>query len=76
MAWLALNMAFLLRCTYRSLTAVSGQTAGFLRGCVAAIAWFGLQTFTGSLALLIILGKFWPNFLEIGGSFQFWSQAT
>ena len=57
-----------LQSTYGSLGA---KLPGFLRGCVAAIAWFGLQTFTGSLALLIILGKFWPNFLEIGGSFQF-----
>ena len=48
-----------LQSTYGSLGA---KLPGFLRGCVAAIAWFGLQTFTGSLALLIILGKFWPNF--------------
>lgn len=41
---------------------------GFLRGCVAAIAWFGLQTYTGSLALLIMIGKIWPGFLQLGGS--------
>lgn len=41
---------------------------GFLRGCVAAIAWFGLQTYTGSLALLIMIGKIWPGFLHLGGS--------
>ena len=41
-----------LQSTYGSLGA---KLPGFLRGCVAAIAWFGLQTFTGSLALLIIL---------------------
>ncbi|WP_035181471.1 allantoin permease [Lentilactobacillus farraginis] len=44
---------------------------GFLRGCVAAIAWFGLQTYTGSLALLIMLGKIWPGFLHIGGTTKF-----
>ncbi len=48
-----------LQSTYGSLGA---KLPGFLRGCVAAIAWFGLQTFTGSLALLIILGKFSPTF--------------
>lgn len=44
---------------------------GFLRGIVAAIAWFGLQNYTGSLALLILIGKFWPSFLTIGGDFSF-----
>ena len=64
MAWLALNMAFLLRCAQSTYGSLGAKLPGFLRGCVAAIAWFGLQTFTGSLALLIILGKFWPNFLN------------
>lgn len=53
-----------LRSTYGNLGA---KLPGFLRGCVAAISWFGLQTFTGSLALTIIIGKLWPGFLEIGG---------
>lgn len=57
-----------LRSAYGNLGA---KLPGFLRGCVAAIAWFGLQTYTGSLALLVIMGKIWPNFLEIGGSFEF-----
>ena len=48
-----------LQSTYGSLGA---KLPGFLRGCVAAIAWFGLQTFTGSLALLIILGNFGRTF--------------
>ena len=56
-----------LRSTYGNLGA---KLPGFLRGCVAAIAWFGLQTYTGSLALTIILGKLFPGFLEIGGGAQ------
>lgn len=40
---------------------------GFLRGCVAAIAWFGVQCYTGSQALLIIISKIFPGFLDIGG---------
>lgn len=39
---------------------------GFLRGCVAAIAWFGVQTYTGAAALTILIGKIWPGFLNIG----------
>lgn len=53
-----------LRSTYGNLGA---KLPGFLRGCVAAIAWFGLQTYTGSLALTIILTKLWPGFQDIGG---------
>lgn len=52
-----------LRSTYGN---IGAKLPGFLRGCVAAISWFGLQTFTGSLALTIIIGKLWPGFLEIG----------
>lgn len=43
---------------------------GFLRGCVAAIMWFGLQCYAGSLALLILIGKLWPQFLTFGGDFN------
>lgn len=43
---------------------------GILRGCVAAIMWFGLQCYAGSLALLILLGKLWPQFLTLGGDFS------
>lgn len=53
-----------LRSTYGN---VGAKLPGFLRGCVAAIAWFGLQNYTGSLALLILIGKIWPGFLELGG---------
>lgn len=46
---------------------VGAKLPGFLRGCVAAIAWFGVQTYTGAAALTILLGKVWPTYLEIGG---------
>lgn len=57
-----------LRSTYGN---IGAKLPGFLRGCVAAIAWFGLQNYTGSLALTIIIGKIWPGFLEIGGGATF-----
>jgi len=44
---------------------------GFFRGIVAAIMWYGLQTFAGSLALLILIGKLAPSFLKLGGDFTF-----
>ncbi|HCM90838.1 MULTISPECIES: putative allantoin permease [Vagococcus] len=53
-----------LRLTYGD---VGAKLPGFLRGGVAAIAWLGLQNYTGSLALLILIGKIWPSFLLIGG---------
>lgn len=53
-----------LRSTYGD---IGAKLPGFLRGCVAAIAWFGLQNYTGSLALLILIGKIWPGFLVLGG---------
>ncbi|OVZ79605.1 cytosine permease, partial [Yersinia intermedia] len=43
---------------------------GILRGCVAAIMWFGLQCYAGSLAFLILIGKLWPEFLTLGGDFN------
>ena len=52
-----------LRSTYGN---IGAKLPGFLRGVIAAIAWFGLQTYTGSAALLILIGKIWPGFLEIG----------
>lgn len=58
-----------LRSTYGVL---GSKLPGFLRGCVAAIAWFGLQNYTASLALRILLGKIWPGFLDLGGSFDFY----
>ncbi|MBP1040778.1 putative allantoin permease [Vagococcus sp. BWB3-3] len=57
-----------LRSTYGD---IGAKLPGFLRGCVAAIAWFGLQNFTGSLALLILVGKIWPGFLTLGAEFNF-----
>lgn len=53
-----------LRSTYGSLGA---KLPGFLRGCVAAIAWFGVQTYTGAAALTILISKVWPAFSQIGG---------
>lgn len=56
----------------RSIYGVTGaKLPGFLRGCVAAIAWFGLQNYTGSLALQILIGKIFPGFLKLGGSSAF-----
>lgn len=43
---------------------------GLLRGGIAAIMWFGLQCYAGSLAFLILLGKLWPAFLTLGGDFK------
>lgn len=44
---------------------------GFLRGCVAAIMWFGFQTFAGSEAVTILITKFWPGFLDMGNGATF-----
>lgn len=52
-----------LRSTYGD---AGAKLPGFLRGGIAAIAWFGLQNYTGSLALLVIIGNIWPGFLELG----------
>lgn len=57
-----------LRSTYG---VIGAKLPGFLRGVVAAIAWFGLQNFTGSLALLLIIGNIWPGFLELGNGAAF-----
>lgn len=57
-----------LRATYGD---IGAKLPGFLRGCVAAIAWFGLQNYTGSLALLVLIGKVWPGFLALGGDASF-----
>lgn len=43
---------------------------GFLRGCVAAIMWFGFQTFAGSEAVTILIAEFWPGFLELGAGVE------
>lgn len=57
-----------LRATYGD---VGAKLPGFLRGVVVAIAWFGLQNYTASLALLILIGKIWPDFLLLGSGFSF-----
>lgn len=44
---------------------------GVLRGIIAAIMWFGLQTYAGSLAVSILIGEFWPGFFSLGGNWSF-----
>jgi allantoin permease len=44
---------------------------GVLRGVVAAIMWFGLQTYAGSLAVTILIGVIWPSYLSVGGDWSF-----
>ncbi len=51
------------RCYWASYGIKGSLFPGVLRGCIAAIMWFGLQCFTGSLALLILIRKIWLNFL-------------
>lgn len=43
---------------------------GVLRGVVAAIMWFGFQTYAGSLAVTILIGKIWPGYLQLGGDWN------
>ncbi|WP_316572321.1 allantoin permease [Neobacillus sp. YIM B06451] len=43
---------------------------GVLRGVIAAIMWFGFQTFAGSQALSILIGKLWPTYLTLGGDWN------
>lgn len=50
---------------------IGAKLPGILRGVVAGIAWFGLQTFAGSQALLILLNKTFPGFAEIGNGATF-----
>ncbi len=58
--------AMILRASY----GVRGELSpGLLRGGIAAIMWFGLQCYAGSLACLILIGKIWPGFLTLGGDF-------
>lgn len=54
--------AICLRSTYGNLGA---KLPGFLRGCVAAIGWFAVQTYLGSKALYIILVRLFPAFADI-----------
>lgn len=55
--------AMQLRQTYGD---IGAKLPGVLRGVIAGIGWFGLQTFAGSQALLILLNKFFPGFENIG----------
>ena len=43
---------------------------GILRGVIAAIMWFGFQTYAGSQALSILIAKIWPSFLTLGGDWN------
>ncbi|WP_409272147.1 allantoin permease [Neobacillus sp. SCS-31] len=43
---------------------------GVLRGVIAAIMWFGFQTFAGSQALSILIGKLWRTYLTLGGDWN------
>lgn len=44
---------------------------GVIRGVIAAIMWFGFQTYAGSLAVTILIGKLWPKYLTLGGDWNF-----
>ncbi|PTK43472.1 allantoin permease, partial [Staphylococcus nepalensis] len=55
--------AMQLRQTYGD---IGAKLPGVLRGVIAGIGWFGLQTFAGSQALLILLIKIFPGFEHFG----------
>lgn len=63
-----LSFSMLLKSSYGERGAL---LPGFLRGVVAAIMWYGLQTYAGSLALLILIGKLAPSFLTFGAGLSF-----
>ncbi|MDN3017019.1 NCS1 family nucleobase:cation symporter [Paenibacillus sp. BSR1-1] len=44
---------------------------GILRGVVAAIMWFGLQTYAGSLAVTILIGEIWAPYPTLGANWSF-----
>lgn len=62
-----LPFAMLLRATYGTKGAM---LPGVLRGVIAAIMWFGFQTFAGSQALYILIAKLWPSFTTLGGDWN------
>ncbi|ALC92632.1 allantoin permease [Bacillus sp. FJAT-18017] len=62
-----LPFAMLLRLSYGTKGAM---IPGVLRGVIAAIMWFGFQTFAGSQALSILIGKLWPAYLTLGGDWN------
>ena len=63
-----LPFGMLIRSSYGNKGAVF---PGVLRGVIAAIMWFGFQTFAGSQALSILIGKLWPGYLTLGGDWDF-----
>ncbi|MFD1781014.1 cytosine permease [Fredinandcohnia salidurans] len=60
--------AILLRTSYGEKGAL---VPGVLRGVIVAIMWFGLQTYAGSSAVTILIGKFWPDYLLLGKDWSF-----
>ncbi|MGF6952539.1 allantoin permease [Neobacillus sp. B4I6] len=44
---------------------------GVLRGIIAAIMWFGLQTYAGSLAVTILIAEFWEPYPTLGADWSF-----
>ncbi|KAB2337252.1 allantoin permease [Cytobacillus depressus] len=63
-----LPFAMLLRLSFGTKGAM---IPGVLRGVIAAIMWFGFQTYAGSQALSILIGKLWPAYLTLGGDWNF-----
>lgn len=63
-----LPFAMLVRSSYGTKGAMF---PGALRGVIAAIMWFGFQTFAGSQALYILIAKLWPAFSTLGGDWNF-----
>lgn len=63
-----LPFAMLLRSSYGN---KGSMIPGVLRGVIAAIMWFGFQTYAGSQALSILIGKMWPSYLALGGDWNF-----
>ena len=62
-----LPFAMLLRLSYGPKGAM---IPGVLRGVISAIMWFGFQTYAGSQALSILIGKLWPTYLTLGGDWS------
>ena len=62
-----LPFAMLLRLSYGPKGAI---IPGVLRGVISAIMWFGFQTYAGSQALSILIGKLWPTYLTLGGDWS------
>ncbi|AXY25052.1 allantoin permease [Suicoccus acidiformans] len=50
---------------------IGSKLPGALRGVVAAIAWFGVQNYFGSQALLVLIIRFFPAFAGIAPGFNF-----